>query len=207
MIPENQTRTYAYFDLIGTKEALKEGRNPQEKLEKYWTALKEATKQAHSGRAPVYSKRYNREVDEAVEPVVRVWSDSALLWMNNELVNLADFYMVVEAFLRVLRNFEVSVYCIINRDTESHTPDLFEHTGYSDPPRISFEFGPGTGAAWANIYLADLELQNRKDWFKQYYFYCIGQENLPGDYEVKDRFSFKGLGDEKRELLAIEKKT
>lgn len=194
-------RTYAYFDLIGTKKSM---RGNAEKLKTYWQALEKCPEIASTG----YRARLKDGGLVTPSPVVRVFSDSALLYMNEELKQLRDFYEIVEIFLGVLRRFELAVYCIVNKDWEIPTPTQYSYTRYSSPqPDTAFSFVIGAGAAILNIFIAEELIKGHKEWHGRYFLYCIGsgKENISEDYQDLDSMPFEGFDGEEKKIFALEK--
>jgi hypothetical protein len=166
-------RTYALFDVIGIKRAMASGTAP-DLLIAFWDVVEDWTNHGASNLGPLQHAIDYASVPS--EPIVRTYSDSALLRTPEE-VDLDSFYRLVLDLKQRIENQVTNCYVIVNKDDEiaAREPNIWVSTGGDPTPRyINIS---GSGAAFMNLYLADDALKGASAWRKGFSLYCIGEES------------------------------
>jgi len=194
-------KTYAYFDAIGMKEALK---TPEGILLLYdfWkqSDIWLSRRNWYNDSDDYLFKGYGEMAKEPSPNVyLRVFSDSAILSMDKEYP-LKTFYKIVNHYMEHLKTAaKLPSYCIINSDKEVKPPTDSATGGLPiDDKHIPYFIKiAGIGPAWGNIFLAlpKLEKQNAKVWHDKYKMYCIGENNIVPPYRNKGGIPIKGINE------------
>jgi hypothetical protein len=192
-------KTTALFDLIGVKKAIAQG--DSEILTRFWTAAESwaAAGERRSVRLP------GTQHSEEPRPLVVTYSDSALLTTYREL-HLADFFTLVKEMKARLEREAGPVYCIVNQDEEIPHPQHRVLGGplLYEPGQPAFLNIAGSGAAWANLYLADGKLKAKKEWHGRFSTYTIGSRSLPPGVVTHEKTTFKAIDGSEVDLFAID---
>ncbi len=185
------TKTYALFDVVGVKEAVREGKGGQV-LTAFWTAADAWTNgRANSlGQRPVLGGRHL----EAPRVAVVTFSDSALMFTRPEF-ELEVFYEVAQSLKTVLEAAVGRVYCIVSRGDEIDHPSLpaLGMKVVDETLAPAYFSVAGSGSAWVNLHLADRAIGARKDWHDRFSMYCVGASSLPRTGHPQAEQVFKDL--------------
>ena len=175
-------KSYAFFDLLGVKNAFADGTAAQ-LLEKFWNTADAWTSSPHFPAMKVYGESF------LTQPTVfvRTFSDSAILYTKEEH-SIEDFYLIVESFKSSIERGVGKVYVIVSRNKEASAPRMpalggrmLDHDMTPNYLNIA-----GSGDAWANIHYADHVITRTKEWHETYTFFCVGEQSKPKDFNVKD---------------------
>lgn len=200
-------KTYAYFDVIGIKKAFKEG-NASELLSQFWKSTKQwvSRKVSDLGYLPLEGQN----ADKIPEVYLTVFSDAALLYTRDEHT-LDAFYKIALDLLKFIKDEDkLNAYCIINRDKEITVPDNSSIGGYTvnSNNKPYYNRVVGSGAAWVNIYLADLAVKEKQEWHDKYTLYCVGKRTIADkSFSSSDSIKIKGFLGKKVEIYALTPKT
>ena len=194
-------KTYAFFDLVGTKQAFEDG-TADKLLGEFWMAADAWATTFNPGNLPLEGEH----AVQAPRVVVRTFSDSALLSTREEHT-LDAFYAIAFALKQQIEKRTGSLcYCIVNRDNEVAHHDLPATGGIAfDSDRLvaAYENIGGSGAAWVNLLYADGAIAKAKHWHGKFTQYCVGKQSIPPGREPKDSLQFPGFGKVTAELLAL----
>jgi hypothetical protein len=189
-------KTYAFYDVVGVKDALKAG-NGLALLKEFWQTADAWT----NGPGNSFGQQAVQDGDHSEEPRVYVvtFSDSALLFTRPEF-KLDIFYKIAGNLKQKLQTAVGGVYCIISRGDEIAHPALPARGGtvMDDQNRPAYLSIAGSGEAWVNLHLADRAIGRRKDWHKKFSLYAVGAQSVPGGGAGLEQETFKTIdgGDE-----------
>jgi len=196
-------KTYALFDVIAVKDALKAG-TAGTILSAFWEAVDIWTNEGGQ-YALNHVRVLGQNAYQSPNPFVVTYSDSALMHMGTE-IELDDFYaLVLDLKMRIERSAG-KCYVIINRDEDiAHhdTPVLGGRLMGSDLMPRYYHIG-GSGPAFVNLYCADEVLRGHKAWHDKYSVYCIGKQSCKSSITPMERTTFKGSEGSEHELLVVE---
>ena len=151
-------KSYAFFDIIGIKKALFDG-SALEFLNQIWKSIDAWA----FGAKREMGRLLNQNRQMVMIPYLTTISDSIIMSTKEEF-EIKNFYELVDQFRNFLKRNKIPFYTIINRDWEIHPHD-FPAMGGTGGNYFNMT---GAGAAWGNIYLADIELhENKKKWIEK----------------------------------------
>lgn len=188
-------RTYALFDVIGVKQALSNG-TAATKLVDFWNVVEDWTNHQASNLGQVHT------ADGALvtpSPILRTYSDSALMRMPEEL-DIEDFYGLVLDLKGRIETRAAPCYVIVNRDDEIPSPAPIIYVSAGGDPTPRYLNVCGSGKAFPHLYLADEALRGAKSWHGKYSVYCVGDESRPSNLAPQDGIAIPGCS---RQLLAL----
>ncbi|GEM_PF-3563651 len=173
-------KTYAFMDLIGTRDALAAGK-AEELLKQFWDFAEfwANHSEVHTDVRRVPTTCSNGQESPDVQ-VVTV-SDSLLLSTVDEC-ELTSFFGLAEHLQTYLETkVGARFYCIISRGSEVHRPDVGNVTYQSSVEHVHYRHLAGAGTAWADMMEADNKVQHHKDWRDRYKLYALGidERELP----------------------------
>ena len=189
-------KTYAFYDVVGVKDALKTGKGP-DLLKAFWQTADGWTNGPGSsfGQQPVQDGGHT----EVPRVYIVTFSDSALLFTRPEF-KLDIFYKIAGSLKQKLEKAVAEVYCIISRGDEIAHPALpaLGGTVVDDHSRPAYYNVAGSGEAWVNLHLADRAIAKRKDWHKKFSLYAVGNRSVPDGGAGREQETFKTIdgGDE-----------
>jgi len=190
--------SYAFFDIIGIKEALIDGKAIG-LLDRIWKLTDAWAFNSDRKRGKLLNQKY---ISNMI-PYVTTISDSIIIKTKEEF-EIEEFYNLVDAYRTLLKTNEIQFYTIINRDWEVYPPG-FPVMGGTMGNYLNIT---GVGAAWGNIYLGDSEIRkNKREWIDKYFYFVIDDKsgkNLIQKYQQKARHDFIGVNNEPRTIIAIE---
>ncbi|QSX94516.1 hypothetical protein LSO07_17495 [Janthinobacterium sp. PLB04] len=185
-------KTYALLDLVGIKDAIK-NHKAAAVLERFWNAADSWTT---SFQAPVVSIP-NTGYRMSPEVYVTTFSDTALLYTDNEL-HIDDFVGIVLEFKACIeRQTGLGSYVIISRNDEIQQPELPALGGnlIGSGGRPRYVKLAGSGTAWINLHAADRAVTGQKAWHGKYSVYAVGEKSLPRSGLYKDSIECERLID------------
>lgn len=189
-------RTYAYIDIIGTKEILKQDK-VFDVLAEFWNES-DALINTDSILASEYYQIDGKNADCRPYVYLRTFSDLAILYTEPELV-ICDFYKIIEFYRDKIDKLGLKTYCIINRGEEYiSTSSAHSVDNNTIPCYLQIT---GVGDAQTNIYWADKSIP--KKWKEKYYFYAVGKLSLCDKYQVSAQTNFKNITGNEVNLFAI----
>lgn len=194
-------KTYAFFDVIGVKKAIESG-DASKLLSEFWKRTDLWGNQRSTNIGWCHDKN-----DNEVIPFIylRVFSDSAILYTNPELV-LEDFYRIATDLYNFIKENGLQIYCIINRDMETLSEYSTGGVKMDEKYRPNYERIVGTGSAWFNVFKADHEISDNpkiRDWHKKYNMYCLKDENIAKGYRSVEHTFIDGFKGDKVKLNAL----
>ena len=205
-------KTYAFYDIIGVKDELKQGGRVRivhefEKHAQLW-----AFHQHEICKIGPSTLLNNPGIARYPMAFLRVLSDSAFLYLDDEYELNTHFEFTINFKKFLEEKGGLKVFCIFNRDIETNPGGISFVGGtlVKGTEPTYFRLG-GVGPAWSNIIeaLAPLRETNKKVWKGKFTIYCLDRCNIVPPYVSKAYFPFVGIDengyDKSIELHAIEK--
>ena len=195
-------KTYALFDLVGTKQAFKDG-TAEQLLSAFWTAADVWA----TTFAPGPMRLEGKNAVQAPRVIVRTFSDSALLSTREEHTLDAFYEIALSLKGHIERGTGSSCYCIVNRDhavAHHRLPATGGIVFDSDSFLPAYENIGGSGPSWVNLLFADGAVGGTKKWHGKFTLYCVGDQSISGLFPPKDAIQFPGFAKAATDLHALQ---
>ncbi len=194
-------KTYAFFDLVGTKQAFKAG-TADKLLGEFWKAADSWATTFSPGNLPLQGQN----AVQVPRVIVRTFSDSALLSTREEHTLEAFYGIALALKAQIEKQTGEACYCIINRDHEVPHHSLPATGGIafdSDMMVAAYENIGGSGPAWVNLLYADGAVAKAKHWHGNFTLYCVGKGSLVPSHPSQDSVQFPGFAKTPTDLFAL----